>query len=76
MKSAIEDKTSIFQDLVSLQEVVKMETDLRNTFYGQMFRQLIGTEDGSNKITCQFCYRTNEGWVDQHTKESIIKKIT
>lgn len=52
MKSSEEQKTSIFQDLVSLQEVVKMETDLRNTFYGQMFRSLIGTEDGPGKQPC------------------------
>jgi hypothetical protein len=45
-----QQKTSIFQDLVCLQEVVKMETDLRVTFYHQMFRQLIGNDESLGRL--------------------------
>jgi|LakMenEpi03Oct11_1017367.scaffolds.fasta_scaffold02638_2 hypothetical protein len=33
--------------MIALQEVVKMETDLRTTFYGQLFVQQIGTEEAA-----------------------------
>lgn len=53
-----------------------METDLRATFYHQMFRQLIGNDESGGKPQCQFCHRQNESLADQRSKESIINKIT
>lgn len=53
-----------------------METDLRMTFYGQLFVQQIGTEEAAPRQLCQYCHRLNDSWVDQRSKESILNKIT